>query len=107
LEIIIGGRFGLLAFESVHGITSEGPKDLRDLVWLPVELALRSGQSVAGFIPARYAGTEHSQDNRIRLAKRTDWTDRALGPEGAGQRQWFFGNDVDVGILELKKLQFL
>ena len=35
-EAIIGGRYGLVAFDAVERITSEGPRDLRDFVWYPV-----------------------------------------------------------------------
>lgn len=59
-EAIIGGRYGLQPFDQIASITSEGPRDLRDLVWYPVQIAFKSGQSVAGFLPARYPGSEAS-----------------------------------------------
>ena len=40
-EAIIGGRYGLVPFDTVASIKSEGPKDLRDTVWFPVQIAFR------------------------------------------------------------------
>lgn len=105
-EAIVGGRWGLIAFESVSRLRSEGPKDLRDLVWLPVELTPRGGNSTAGFLPVRYPGTELRPDAALRLAKRTEWRPGPLGDEGLGQRQWFTDGGTEMGILELRDLRF-
>ena len=55
-EAIVAGKWGLVPFEAISRIKTEGPRDLRDVVWLPVEMALRSGQSAAALLPARYPG---------------------------------------------------
>jgi type VI secretion system protein ImpE len=105
-EAIIMGRWGLIPFEAIREIKSEGPKDLRDMVWLPVEVALRSGSSVAAFLPVRYPGSERSSDAGIRLARRTDWVEGQRGEEGLGQRQWFVDDGTEFGILSLRRLAF-
>jgi type VI secretion system protein ImpE len=71
-EAMIAGRWGLVPFETVSEIRSEGPKDLCDVVWLPIEMTLRSGPGLAGFIPARYPGTERAPERDLRLGKRTE-----------------------------------
>jgi type VI secretion system protein ImpE len=107
LEAIIAGRWGLAPFDSIERIESEGPKDLRDLVWLPAQLVFRTGQSVNCLLPTRYPGVETASDNLLRLARRTDWTDGAWGPHGAGQHEWTLGGaDEDVGLLSLRRLTF-
>ena len=47
IEAIIGGRYGLLPFSDIAVMVSEGPRDLRDLVWYPVELTLKTGPRIA------------------------------------------------------------
>jgi len=103
LELIVGGRWGLVPFEALTELTSEGVQDLRDLIWLPVELTMRSGQSASGFLPARYPGSE-AAGAQARLAKVTEW---AEGGAGLGQRLWTFDDGEDVGVLSLRQLQLL
>ncbi len=104
-EAIVGGRYGLLPFDAVERITCEGVRDLRDLVWLPVEIAMRSGQSIAGFLPARYPGTEAQGDAQEQLARATSWHADASGEAGRGQRLWTLSNGDDHGLLSLRLLE--
>ena len=62
------------------------PTDLRDTVWLPVEIETRSGQVSMAFVPALYPGTEATGDNELMLARRTDWVVRGDVEAGLGQR---------------------
>lgn len=103
-ELVIAGRYGLMPFDAVEKLKSDGPRDLRDLVWLPVQLAMKSGQSIAAFLPARYPGSEASSEANIQLARATTWSPAAWGDQGAGQRLWTLSGDDDVGLLSLKML---
>lgn len=105
-EAVVAGRYGLVPFEAVASLTSQGPADLRDTVWYPVEMALRSGQSVAAFLPARYPGSEESPSSLIRLARETDWQDRGWGQAGFGQRLWSLSDGSDCGLLDLREIVF-
>ena len=105
-EAVIHGRWGLVPFDAVRKITSDGPQDLRDLVWLPVEIEFKTGQGAAAILPARYPGTQRQTDADLLLARATDWRDGPLGPEGAGQKLWSLGDGEDVGILDLRQLVF-
>lgn len=109
-EAIVAGRYGLVPFDAVVSITSDGPQDLRDTVWYPVQLALKSGQSIAAFLPARYPGTQAVQAGAIRLGHRTDWVDAGEGDAaiqcGLGQRLWSFSDGDDAALLDLCKLTF-
>lgn len=104
-EAIIAGRWGLLPFCAVEEICTEGPADLRDVIWLPAEIRLREGASVAALLPARYPGTEAEHDPDLRLGRRTDWrgTD---GTRGVGQRVWTTSDGKDFGILSFCKIRF-
>ena len=70
-EAIINGRYGLVPFDAVESIKSDGPRDLRDLIWYPVTIAFRQGQSIAAMLPVRYPGSETSTDTAVRLARTT------------------------------------
>jgi len=105
-EAIVAGRYGIVPFDAVKSITTQGPRDLRDLLWLPVQMELRSGQSVASFMPARYPGSETSSNGSIQLGKQTDWIDRPWGQAGLGQRLWTLSDESEVGLLQFRDLTF-
>ena len=105
-EAVIHGRWGLVPFDAVRKITSDGPQDLRDLVWLPVEIEFKTGQGVAAILPARYPGTRGETDANLLLARATDWRDGPAGPEGVGQKVWSLGDDDEIGLLSLRHLTF-
>ena len=105
-EAIIAGQYGIIPFASVERITSEGPKDLRDIVWYPVEIAFRDGQSVPAMLPARYPGTEASDDAALLLSRATRWRDGASGEEGVGQHLLTLSSGEDVSLLSLRALVF-
>lgn len=103
-EAIIGGRYGLQTFDMVERITSEGAEDLRDLAWYPVQIAFRDGQSVAALLPTRYPG--EGVDPTERLARVTNWNDRAWGQQGVGQHLWALSTGDEAGLLSLRSLTF-
>lgn len=103
-EAVIAGRWGLVPFEAVSSMISEGVKDLRDLVWYPVQIAFKTGQSVAAFLPARYPGTTSTGEADLLLARRTDWRDGPAGQEGLGQRIWTLSDGSDLDLLSLRRL---
>lgn len=111
IEAIIAGRYGLVPFSEIAHIKSDGPRDLRDTVWYPVQMALRSGQSVAAFIPARYPGSESDADDKVKLGRVTNWADHPsgnadIGQIGHGQRLWTLSEGDDRGLLDLRALVF-
>lgn len=105
-EVIIAGRYGLVPFDAVEKIKCEGTRDLRDLVWLPIQLGMKSGQSIAAFLPSRYPGSETSTDTGEQLARATSWHTTGWGEAGRGQRLWTLSDGEDYGILSLKTLEF-
>ena len=105
-EAIIHGRYGLVAFSEVERIESEGPKDLRDTVWYPVQLAFREGQSVAALLPARYPGSEIAEETAQRLGRSTGWASAAGGDVGCGQHLLVLSSGEERGLLSLRTLQF-
>lgn len=106
LEAIIAGKWGLLPFDSVDYIRCEGPSDLRDTIWLPVQIGFRSGQSVAGFLPTRYPGSETSSETGDVLARATRWIEGVSGETGLGQHVLTLSNGESHGLLSLRDLSF-
>ena len=105
-EAIIGGRYGIVPFDTVASIKSAGPQDLRDTVWYPAEIAFKTGQSVAALLPTRYPGSETANDVNERLARATAWRDTAAGQVGSGQHLWALSTGEDRDLLSVRSLVF-
>ena len=105
-EIIIQGRYGLVAFSEVSRLQSGGPKDLRDTVWYPVQIQFREGQSVAALLPTRYPGSERSSDLALRMGRSTGWQEEAAGAIGLGQHLLALSGAEETGLLTVRSLVF-
>lgn len=106
IEAIVAGRWGLIPFCVIEEIRTEGPGDLRDLVWLPAEMRLREGGAVAALLPVRYPGAEEEADAGLRLARRTEWRQADGVVLGAGRRIWTTDAGEDVDILSFRRIRF-
>jgi type VI secretion system protein ImpE len=105
-EIILNGKYYWVPMSNIAQITFSEPEDLRDLVWLPVQIQWVNDGSSIGFMPTRYPGTATLADNQNALARKTEWAD--IGGEfftGAGQRM-FATDDGDVSLLQAKTIIF-
>lgn len=113
LEVLIDGRYGWLPFAGVTRIDVEPVADLRDLVWVPAQVALSGGGAAFALLPVRYCGTVPGEDGPLALARRTEWVPLGgagdaggVPPEhcrGLGQR--VFTTDVaDVGLLQVRRI---
>lgn len=86
-EVILNARYYWVPFQQIRAVTIPEPRDLRDKVWLPAQFTWTNGGQAHGLIPARYAGSENSQDPLIQLGRKTDWIALADGVyQGLGQR---------------------
>jgi type VI secretion system protein ImpE len=103
LEVVIHGRYAWLPFHQIRAIRVEAPKDLRDMVWMPVVLTVATGAEMVAFVPTRYPGSESHADGIVRLARRTDWTEVPGGYVGIGQRV-LATNDGDHALLDVREI---
>jgi type VI secretion system protein ImpE len=105
LEGIVNGRYYWIPFQQIRKIELEAPTDLRDVVWMPAQFTWINGGGASGLIPTRYPGAENSEDNRIRLARKTEWEEIAAGvSRGSGQR--LLATDVqDYALLDTRSIQ--
>jgi type VI secretion system protein ImpE len=100
----VTGKYYWVPIEQVELIEFREPKGARDLLWRRTHLIVRDGPDGEVFLPTTYPGTQTDADDRLRLARLTDW--RGERPvRGVGQRMFLVG-DRDLPILELKTIEF-
>jgi type VI secretion system protein ImpE len=105
LELILNGRYCWAPFHRIHSLQFEAPTDLRDTVWMPAQVQWSNGGEAVALVPARYPGSEASEDSAIRMARKTQWTSRDGGLEiGLGQRL-LATDDADYAILEVRSIK--
>jgi type VI secretion system protein ImpE len=105
LEAVVNGKYYWMPFQRLKEIRIEKPTDLRDLVWTPAFLTLANGGETVALIPTRYPGSEASDDNAIRLSRKTTWVE--ADPDtflGLGQRL-LTTDQGDLPLLDVRSLQ--
>ena len=103
LEVIVGDDYGFIPFAAMAKLTSTAPEDLRDSIWLPIEITLKSGQASMAFTPVTYPATRACGDAGCVLGRVTDWIDRGGLEIGLGQHL-LVTDTVECGILDLREL---
>ena len=98
------GKYFWIPMERVETIEFHDPVRPRDLLWRRVHMVVCGGPDGEVFLPALYAGSHASEDDRIRLGRMTQWRGGEGTPvQGLGQRLFALG-DQDAGIMELKQI---
>lgn len=106
LEVIVNGKYYWVPMHRIARISIEEPADLRDQVWTPAYFTWVNGGDSPGLIPTRYPGSEHSDNNRIRLARLTEWQEMAEGVyHGLGQRILTTDNG-DTPLMDARQIQW-
>jgi type VI secretion system protein ImpE len=104
LEVMLEGRYYWIPFCRIHQVFVEPVTDLRDLVWAPAQFVWENGGQASGHIPARYAGTERSGDGNLKLARKTEWSNKCGVNLGLGQR--ILATDTaEYPLLEIRTLE--
>jgi len=105
LETVVEGRYYWTPFTAIRSIRIDPPGDLRDLVWLPAQFTWANGGEAVGLIPARYPGSEASDDADVRLARKTEWLEPGGGLYvGLGQRM--LATDAgEYPLLEVREIE--
>jgi len=105
-EVIIEGTYYWLPFSSVESVTTQAPKSLIDLVWLPASIRLSEGAEVSAHIPVRYPGSERDPRSPIQLSRLTDWVTTPGGEQFPVGQRLYEGLGFDAGILECRQILF-
>lgn len=105
-EAMIEGKYYWVPMFNVRRLRLEEPTDLRDTVWLPGEFLWTNGGKAIALLPVRYHGTESTNDDALRLARRTDFEEPAPGTfVGLGQRVWAT-DQGDAAMLATREIVF-
>ena len=106
LEIVVDGKYLWVPFERISSIRMEPPSDLQDTVWTQAVVTWSNAGQVPALIPTRYAGTEISDDDVLKLSRRTDWVAKPAETYlGLGQRM--FATDAgEYALLETTQIKF-
>jgi type VI secretion system protein ImpE len=107
VEAMIKGQYYWIPFQRIKEIQLSAPKDLFDLVWAPAQFTwVNNGQSL-GLIPVRYPCSEESRDSAVRLARKTEWTQRPAGTcLGLGQRM-LVTDGREYALLNARRIKLL
>ena len=104
LEVIFDGKYYWVPFTAIKRIQIDPPTDLRDAVWIPAHFTWVNGGETAGLIPTRYPDSEASEDNAIRLARKTEWVEQP-GNLYLGLGQRMFATDKDeFPLLQIRQI---
>lgn len=105
LEVFLHGCYYWVPLQRIRRLRLAAPTSLRDLLWAPANFLWANGGEAAGHIPVRYPGTPASPDGALRLARRTEWVEKAHGCVlGLGQRLLTTDQD-DYPLLETRELE--
>ena len=106
LEAIINGAYYWVPFERIKQARVHAPEDLRDLVWLTVDFTWVNEGQASALVPVRYPGTESASDDRLRLARLTEWVEQeGRGAIGLGQRVWVTEAN-EYALADVRELEF-
>lgn len=103
-EAVVNGAYYWVPFSSIREIRMEPPEDLRDVVWMPAQLVWPNGGGTVALIPARYPGSEASEDPAVVLGRKTEWAEPA--PEiYFGQGQKMLATDAgDHALMDIRSV---
>lgn len=106
LEIIVNNGYSWVPFSRLKQLKFEAPTDLRDKVWVPVQVTWSNGGQAVGFIPGRYPDSDLAGDGELALARKTEWLDVAGDLQiGRGQRM-LATNEGDHSLLDVRLISF-
>jgi type VI secretion system protein ImpE len=106
LELIVDGKYFWVPFDRIKSLKMEAPADLQDTVWLQTVVTWSNEGQVPALIPTRYASTETSEDDLLKLSRRTDWVSHPADTYfGIGQRM-LTTDAGDYPLLEVREIVF-
>jgi type VI secretion system protein ImpE len=110
LEAFIAGSYNWIPFAYIESVTTQAPKRLRDLIWLPAivrttpEFRLQDLGEV--LLPVLAPLSWRSSDDAVRLGRVTIWEDDSkYGAIPRGQKTLQAGDD-EGPLLEIRELNF-
>jgi type VI secretion system protein ImpE len=106
LEVITNGKYYWVPFNRIQSISIEEPEDLRDFVWTAAYFTWMNGGQSVGLIPTRYPGSQDSEDDKVRLSKKTEWEEcEADVFLGKGQRM-LATDEGEYSLMDIREIKF-
>lgn len=107
LEVLTStGKYYWVSWDRIETLGFRKPKLLRDLIWRPAEMSIRTGPDAVVYVPALYFGSHRSDDPQLRCGLGTNWVQAGDGPaRGVGQRMFLVGNE-DRPLMTLESISF-
>jgi type VI secretion system protein ImpE len=106
LEVFAHDVYVWVPLGHIVKVTITAPKHLRDLLWLPATMEVVDRTPVDVFLPVLYAGSEHDENDQIRLGRMTDWLGLGEGIAGGRGQKVFLAGDEEKALLEIRELEF-
>lgn len=105
-EVILIGAYRWLAFDDdIRSLTKAAPERLLDLVWSQMDIVLRDGTPLKGYMPMRYPVQDGDRDALL-MGRETVWHETGrTGVHGRGQKMWMTDAE-DMALLDLRACRF-
>ncbi len=107
LEAIVDGKYYWIPLQAIRAIEVGEPKDLCDLIWISAGFTWINGGQSQGLIPTRYPQSEASDDDAVRLARKTEWIEKPAETYlGLGQRM-LATDKQEYALLSVRRIELL
>lgn len=83
-------KYYWVPFHQVISIEFHQVKRVRDLYWRQAQIQVENGPTGQVYIPALYPGSHKSEDDEVRLGKKTEFLGEETPVRGMGQRLYYF-----------------
>jgi type VI secretion system protein ImpE len=104
LEVVLEHHYTWIAWESIQSLAIPEPRYLRDTVWTPASLTLRSGGKGEALIFALYVDS-HLHPEDVKLGRRTVWETNPAHISVAYGQKVITADDHDYPILGMRTLE--
>jgi type VI secretion system protein ImpE len=109
LEVYAAGQYTWIPFEHLVSIRMQGPKRLRDLLWIPA--IVRPGPGFRNYelgevlIPALAPLSARHDDREVRLGRVTEWQELPDGEQAPVGQKLLLVDGEEFPILEVRELE--
>ncbi len=104
LELLgTNGKYFWVDFEQIESIEFDKPVRPLDLLWRKASIVLKTGTTGEVFVPAIYP-TKNSDDDLLKLGRKTNWIEINQIVRGEGLRTWLVGEEA-VSIMDVEGVE--
>ncbi|MDH6594214.1 type VI secretion system protein ImpE [Variovorax sp. TBS-050B] len=107
-EVMLMGAYRWIPFADIASLAKNAPVGLLDLLWSQVDVVLRDGVALKGYMPMRYPvpADRALPRDALLLARETVWHDVGrTGTHAQGQKMWMT-DAGDLSLLDLRGCEF-